>query len=249
MRSLALLLLNNIFINRILIIFKKDDFIKKFVNNWTKVKMNQDKSLQENVGFSHTKQVDDAIQKIHSYVQETEHKYLNENSRILDIGCGVGLYLQDFKSKQLYGTDLNAAFLEQCRTLLPHAKTFEGDYLKINFEKDFFDCICSISVIEYIAPSKIKLFFNKMYSELKKNGIIVIQYPHALSLKDALYSDLSYISYIPSKIETIIKGKFKILVHEHSFDKRKVQGIDKTNYTSNGNRSFCNGMILIAQKL
>lgn len=248
MRKAILFLLNNVLINQFLILLKKDDFIKRYVNNWSLVKINPEKSFQENVGFSHSEQIDLAVVKIHKYVNEVEKRFLSDKSKILDIGCGNGLYLKDFKSENLYGTDLSAAFLKQCHTILPMAKTIQGDYLEIKFENNFFDCIYSISVIEYISPSKIKLFFDKIYSELKPGGIMIIQYPHALTMADKFYSDLSYISYIPDKIEKLIEGKFKILTHEHSFDQRTIHGIDHTNYSVNGERNFCNGMILIAQK-
>ena len=248
MKKLVLLLLNNIVVNRFLILIKQDDFIKRYINNWSRVKVNKNKTLQENVGFSHSEKVNVAVKLIHDYVQETEKKYLKSSAKILDIGCGVGLYLKDFAAKELYGTDLSSDFLAECKQLIPQAKLFQGDYLKINFEKSSFDLIYSISVIEYISPSKIQSFFNKVYSEMKPGGILLIQYPHALKTFDKWYADLSYISYTPDKIEQLIKEKFKILVHEHSYDKRKVSGVDKISHSKKNEKSFCNGMILIAQK-
>jgi cyclopropane fatty-acyl-phospholipid synthase-like methyltransferase len=247
-KKIILFLLNNIVINQFFILISKDAFIKNYINNWAKVKFNQNKSLQENVGFSHTKEIDEAVEKIHVNLKEVESKYLSSTSKILDIGCGVGLYLKDFFSKDITGTDLNEAFLQKCKELLPHCVIHKGDYLNLKLPLNSFDLIYSVSVIEYIPPSKIQLFFDKIATETKSNGLMLIQYPHALNLKDKLYSDLSYISYTTNKIDDCVNKQFNIIYHKHSFDGRKVNGIDKINHSRNNQRSFCNGMILLAQK-
>jgi cyclopropane fatty-acyl-phospholipid synthase-like methyltransferase len=249
MRQFVLFLLNNCITNHFLIWIGKDHFIKRFGNDWSKNKLDASKTMQENVGFSHAPEVDLAVRKIHQYINGIEQNYLQNGQAVLDIGCGVGLYLKDFKNKQLYGTDLNADFIAVCQSELPTANLQFGDYLKVIFPTIVFDFIYSISVIEYIPPSKIQSFFDKVYSELKMGGIVAIQYPHALSWKDKYYSDLSYISYQPSTIELCLNDKFEILTHEHSFDQRKISGIDLVNYSKNGQRNFCNGMILIAKKI
>jgi SAM-dependent methyltransferase len=248
LRSVVLFFLNNILINRILIWIGKDHFIKRFGNDWTKNKMDINKSLQENVGFSHTPEVDEAVQKIHQYIQDAEKRYLNAGDSVLDIGCGVGLYLKDFKDKVLYGTDLNADFIRVCGSELPNASLFCDDYLNVKFPVATFEFVYSISVIEYVPPSKIQHLFNKIISEMKTGAILAIQYPHALSWKDKWYADLSYVSYHPKVIEKCLKQEFEILTHEHSFDKRKVSDIDSQHYGETGKRNFCNGMILIAMK-
>jgi cyclopropane fatty-acyl-phospholipid synthase-like methyltransferase len=241
--------MNNVITNRFLIWIAKDRFIKRFGNDWSKYKLDQNKSLQENVGFSHTPEVDLAVQKVHEYIDEVEKKFLNSGDKVLDIGCGVGLYLSKFSGKELFGTDINAQFIHACKTTLPKATLYHEDYLKLNFGNIKFDFIYSVSVIEYIPPSEIELFFDKVFSDLNTDGIIAIQYPHALSWRDKYYSDLSYISYLPNKIEDYLKGKFQILLHEHSFDQRKISGIDNKRYGKSGQRNFCNGMMVVAKKI
>ncbi len=250
MRRIIFFFANNIVINHFLIWIGCDHLIKKYINNWTIQKLNPNKTLQENVGFSHHQMIDEAIQKVQNYVIETERTYVPPDGNVLDIGCGVGLYMKNLKSNNIFGIDLSKSFLEECQRIVPTAKTSLGNYLEIEFEKGKFDYIYSISVIEYVPPSKIKKFIEKTYNELKNNGILLIQYPHAMSYKDKWYADLSYISYMPSRIEQIVKKYFDILIHEHCYDKRKVSGIDKVNYSPNKNltRFFCNGMILIARK-
>jgi cyclopropane fatty-acyl-phospholipid synthase-like methyltransferase len=248
MRRVVLFLLNNILVNQFLILIRCDGFIKRFINNWSVLKINPQKTLQENVGFSHNKMIDEAIQKVQNYVTETEKTYVTPNGKVMDIGCGVGLYIKKLKSPYKTGIDLNRSFLNQCKTLVPDAITYCGDYLNLELEKSSFDYIYSVSVIEYVPPSRISDFFKKINSELKPGGVMLIQYPHALNYSDRYYPDLSYISYMPSKLESIVKENFDILLHEHSFDGRKVSRIDKKNYSPDGSRFFCNGMVLIARK-
>jgi SAM-dependent methyltransferase len=241
--------MNNVLINQLLMAIGKEDLIKNYINNWRKVSFDPKRSLQENVGFSHQIEVDKAISKIHSYIKAFDESYLDENAVILDIGCGVGLYLSDFRTKNCHGTDLNSSFLDKCKVNYPHVNTREGNYLDLGYENESFDLIISISVIEYIPPNRIRSFFEKIYRELKPNAYLIVQYPHALTWGDRFYSDLSYVSYTPEVIERKLGEKFRVLLHEHSFDKRKVKGIDKIRYGIGGKRSFCDGMILIAQKI
>jgi cyclopropane fatty-acyl-phospholipid synthase-like methyltransferase len=247
-RKVILFILNNIVFNRLLIWLGQDHFIKRFGNNWANNQLDQKKSLQENVGFSHTESVDKAIQLIHQKVKEIDNKYLQVNDKVLDIGCGVGLYLKDFENKQLFGTDLNAAFLDKCKELVPGAQLLVGDYLDISFQSIQFDFIYSISVIEYIPPSRIHAFFKKVHNELKPEAYVLIQYPHAMNWKDKYYADLSYISYLPEYLESVVKEQFEIVEHLHSYDGRSFRGIDTISYSGNVSRSFCNGMFLFLKK-
>ena len=250
MRKLILFLMNNMITNRILIAFGKDDLIKKYSANWSKTKLDKDKSLQENVGFSHEKEVQQSIDAVHQKIQEVYQSYCSSEGSVLDIGCGVGLYLQDFPDgTPLAGSDLSEDFINKGKELLPQADLRLGDFMELSFN-DPFKMIFSVSVMQYIPPSKILRFFDKIYANLETGGIMMIQYPHALSNRDCYYPDLSYVQYSPQKISRCAsRSGFKILSHVHSYDARDLNfKFDTKRYDPDQSKSFRNGAFIICQK-
>ena len=233
-----------------LILIGKDDFIKKYQNNWSKWGYNEQKTSQENVGFSHTADIQEAIDKLHNDLSMFSAGIGADEYSVLDIGCGVGLYLQDFPDDVIkYGTDLNPLFIDRAQSTLTNSSLHLGDYFNLTFDSKF-DLIYSVSVIQYVAPSKLNRFFGKMHEELNPGGKIFIQYPHALSNKDLRYADLSYVQYSPTRIEKAIAGKFQIIQHQHSFDKRKIIGkFDDFVYGNKEQRNFRNGYLLKAIRI
>ena len=250
MRKLFLFLINNRIINRFWILIGKDNLVKKYQSNWAKLKYDDNKSTQENVGFSHGEETQESINMVHKKVQDTFVE-LSSGNNVLDIGCGTGLYLSDFSENvELHGSDLSPVLLSKAAEIVPSANLYEGDFLTLNFETKF-DFIFSISVIEYVPPSQLKAFASKLYDLLNNNGIIFIQYPHAYEKSHLAFPDLTYVKYSPKKIQEVISsGGFEILDHIHSFDGRDLRGIkmDSKIYDRDMINSFRNGAILIARK-
>lgn len=245
--------INNVFINNILIILKKDGLIKQWIYNWETWGFDENKSLDENVGCSPYPEIIKAIEISHEKLNETVVKYCKPNDSIFDFGCGVGLYLQDFKKKYtLSAIDMNSKFIEKAKELVPDCTFYLGNYLKIIIDQKF-DFIYSFSVFQYIERSKLRLFFDKIYQNLNKGGVCFISYPHATTFKDTLYPDLSYIRYSPKTIEKIVKKQFVIIEHKHFYDDRKVSRYDHNPYffpDGNNNRldTAMNCYLLILQK-
>jgi len=241
-KTLVYILTNNIFINLIKILFHFDRVKTK--KQWINFKYNSNKTLRENVGFSHRKDVDEAIEKAHIDLQFTAKSYLNDNeeNHILDIGCGIGLYLKDFnKSFNLTGIDISTEMITVAKEQIPYTIFIIDNYLKTEFNNKF-NLIYSISSLEYVPRSELNIYFKKIYNELDKNGIVFIHYPHALCLKDLFYPNLFYINYSPNLIEKTASKYFKIISHKHAFDDKKVKYYDKNHYV------FKNSYLLIAQK-
>lgn len=251
------ILFNNIFINHLLILMKMDDFPKSFLNqnNWARRKYQQDKTLQENVGCSHVSYIQNLVDIGHMAFKNFVAANIKPGSSVLDIGSGTGLFLKDLEDSNLnlHGIDLNAAFLEKAKQLVPNATYYLGSFLD-KFEGDKkFDLLSCFSVMMYIEPSRIEEFFDKMYNMLNKDGFVFIQYIHALSYRDLFYPDITYIKYSPERIEKIVSKKFSIIKHEHFYHSHKVGKYDlKRNYFPDGqeNRldSIENSYLLILQK-
>lgn len=230
LRKLILIFGNNIPVNNLLVILKKDYLIKKIINNWAVKKYDHSKSPQENVGYSHIPAMQELVNKSHVILKEKINLYLHNRKSVLDIGCGTGLYLADFPSSfKLYGIDLNSHFLEVSKTIVPNAIVKQGNYLEEKFDTKF-DAIISFGVLMYFEPSKIKILFKKLHDDLNDNGVLLIQYPQAMSIKDLYYPDLSYIKYSPDFLEKAFKPYFNILEHKHFYDERKIKSYDPVHY-------------------
>ena len=241
---------NNIIVNNILIYLKKDDLFNLNKRNWIKKKLINEKTFQENMGFSNQKNINKVINIVHKKVQETYNKECLGKGAVMDIGCGVGLYLEDFNLNiDLTGIDLSKDFIKKARKLFPRVHFYNQNFMDLRVKKKF-NFIYSISVIQYIPPSKLVQFFEKVYRMLKINGVFLIQYPHALNYKDCLYPDLSYVKYSPLFVNKSLKSVgFKILTHQHSLDGRHLNfEFDHLRYESKFENSFENGAFIIVKK-
>jgi SAM-dependent methyltransferase len=241
------LLTNNILVNTVLIEIGLDSKMGLAAKQWKAFRYNEKKTFQENAGFSHTHEVQPAIDKVKTDLLNTLHEFVPKNSTVLDFGCGPGIYMQLLsKDYQTVGIDVSEAMISQAHTLLPENRFYCGDFLATNFEERF-TAIYSISVLEYVPVSRIEQFFKKCFDTLEPGGIIFIQYPHAIRLKDLFYPDRNYINYSPKRIDKIAKKYFSVVKHEQSFDGKAVCRYDKNPYPT-ASKTFKNGYVLIARK-
>lgn len=255
--KIASIALNNPLVNWVLILLRCDYLPKEMLerNNYRKREYVDSLSPQENVGYSHLPQiqklVDDAQLRLLNFAKEN----VQPGRAILDIGCGTGLFLQRFINENyyLYGIDLNRDFLDKAEQSLPKAHLFNDNYITGFKSPRKFNLICSFSVTMYIEPSRIKLFFDKIFDDLNPGGYVFIQYSQAMKFGDLLYPDLTYIKYSPRRLDKIVAKKFRIIKHEHFYDGRKVNWYDGMHYyfpdgTNTRLDTLENSFLLIAQK-
>ncbi len=240
------LLTNNIIFNKILISLKLDAmFIARF-GIYKRMQLDPTLSPQEMAGFSKKEEVQEAIDKTHDDLKKIVMSELHLNDSILDIGCGAGAYLKEFEEDYACtGIDLNSEMINAGKKYMPKANLILDDFITHTFNKKF-NLIYSVSVLEFIPPSKLKFFFEKVASLLENNGMLFLHYPHALNAIDLYFPDLYYIEYSPELIESIATNKFTIQSHQHGWDNRKVSKYDLTPYQP-GIRTFKNGYLLIAK--
>lgn len=67
---------------------------------------------------------------------------LNEDSRVLEVGCGTGAILSGFSVRiPLYAVDLDSAALAECRLHAPSASIARGNALFLPYPNIFFDVV------------------------------------------------------------------------------------------------------------
>ena len=248
LRRITSVFIDNIIVNNFAIVLNFENKLKNIDKHWIYFSYDSSKSLQENVGFSHKAEVEEALLKTHKDLVSVAGLYLIKGDSILDIGCGTGLYLEEFSGSDymLYGIDMSKQMINVAKQHLPNVHFVIGDFMRQKIDRKF-NLIYSISVLEYISRTDMHAFFRKLHTSLAQNGIIFIHYPHALSAYDLMYPDLNYIKYSPYVVERISSKYFDILSHKHGFDNRIVKRFDANPYKSTRG-TFKNGYLLIARK-
>lgn len=97
---------------------------------------------------------------------------------LLEIGCGTGFVLQEFRSSfprlQLAGSEILCDGLEFALRRVPQARLFQMDARRIPFEKEF-DVIGAFDVLEHIEEDDVVL--KQMYKATKLAGGIILTVP------------------------------------------------------------------------
>ncbi|MFC1496716.1 class I SAM-dependent methyltransferase [Candidatus Margulisiibacteriota bacterium] len=102
------------------------------------------------------------------------------NGKLLEIGCGEGLFLQRLKesSFELFGLDNSKErTLAAERRLGSAVKLYEADATLLPFENDYFDCIVCVNVI-FNLPSKevVEKTLSEIHRTLKKGGKVIFDF-------------------------------------------------------------------------
>lgn len=241
------LISNNRFVNNILIATGYDAKLQMAAKQWKLFSYNTSKTIQENAGFSHTKEVEEALTIVKQKLTNTLKTYISAGDKILDFGCGPGIYMsllnKDYRPE---GIDVSEAMLASAKKQLPENTFYHGNFLHTVFPTTY-SAVYSISVLEYVPVSKIDEFFQKCASILNKDGIIFIQYPHALCKADLYYPDRNYINYSPALISRVASSYFEIIENKQSYDNRETCDYDTKPYPTSS-KVFTNGYLLIAKK-
>ena len=103
-----------------------------------------------------------------------------KTSNILDIGCGVGYFLEEAKKRNwnVYGTEYSEQAVNICTEKGLNVK--KGTTSSINFDKEFFDIITSFEVIEHINNPLEEI--QSIYNILRDDGIFYLTTPNINSI-------------------------------------------------------------------
>lgn len=245
--SLYSKLTNNIVINNLLIAFGLEAKKELSAGQWKAFKYDASRSIQQNAGFSHTAEVEESLAKVKQKLIDQLKQRAPLKAKILDFGCGPGIYMKMLADDyNVSGVDISEGMLQAAKNILSNSKFYLGNFLNVNFE-DTYHAIYSISVLEYVPVSQIDAFFKKCATLLTENGLLFIQYPHALNKMDLYYPDRNYINYSPEMITRVAAKYFRVIENKQSYDERETCKYDTKPYATNS-KTFKNGYLLIAVK-
>jgi 2-polyprenyl-3-methyl-5-hydroxy-6-metoxy-1,4-benzoquinol methylase len=134
----------------------------------------------------------------------------NKESKILDIGCGLGQNLYTFSQLgyiNTRGIDISPECVAFCEKKGFHTeKVSAEDYLKD--KNDFFDVITIYHVVEHIKKEQIINFLKLLRNSLKEGGSLVINIPNGNNAIGGIhdrYVDITHeILYTPESMREIL---------------------------------------------
>ena len=101
-----------------------------------------------------------------------------ENRRILDIGCGLGMYVDKFRrfSDDVHGVDVDPEKVAQASQWLPNIQVAPAEHLP--YADGEFDVILLNEVIEHVDDDRLTI--HEAYRCLRPGGHIIIYSPNRL---------------------------------------------------------------------
>jgi len=150
------------------------------------------------------------MKKAYKFIKKNE-----KNGAILDIGCGsYPLFLLNSNFKIKYGIDQeikNIEFKNQNLILINHKILSDS---KLPFQRNFFDVITILAVIEHLEYNQIFRIMKECYNLLKKDGFLIITTP-------AKWSDL--LLRLMAKIHLVSPQEIK--EHKNAFTLQELKKI------------------------
>lgn len=124
---------------------------------------------------------------------------LNKKSKILDIGCGKGFMLHDFKEAipelTVRGIDIsNYAINNSLLTVRKYLKV--GNAIKLDFPDNFFDLSISITTLHNLNLKDFKKSISEIQRVSRKSFITVDSYRNALEKKRMDAWNLTALTYM-----------------------------------------------------
>jgi SAM-dependent methyltransferase len=137
-------------------------------------------------------------------------KEFNKDARILELGCGRGIFLKFLINNgynKVSGIDISKEQINIARTQnLNVEKTGVLEYLKNDDEK--FDLIFAIDLIEHFHKDELLPLFEGIYNHLNKSGAFVFHTPNGLGVNAnrLIYGDLTHLTiFTPNSAIQILK--------------------------------------------
>ncbi len=162
------------------------------------------------------------------FVQKVyELEILKRGGRLLDLGCGVGLFLEAFSETarykwKLYGLDINEKLIKKAKVRLrgKAQKLFLGEVTSLNLKVETFDCITCFDVLEH--DHELKLTLSEIKRLLKPSGLLLIQAPNYSSVMAYLCGERWDWWAVPDHIFHFNPRSLSSILQKHGFRIRKL---------------------------
>ena len=105
---------------------------------------------------------------------------VEKGARVLDLGCGTGLELEEYfrlnPEAEVTGIDLSEAMLEALKQKFPDRKIrlVRGSYFDIPFGEGAYDAAVSVESLHHFTPERKKALYGKLHAALRNGGQFVL---------------------------------------------------------------------------
>lgn len=115
-------------------------------------------------------------------------------------------YSANFKKR--YCVDLSKKALDVAKKKIgEHGEYFHGNFLKMEFPNNFFDCVISLHTIYHIDQKQQAEAINKMIEMVKPNRPIIIVYSNPYSLENIIFNPIKYFLKLMINFKNMILKK------------------------------------------
>ncbi len=121
-------------------------------------------------------------------------KYFPDSSELLHAGCGAGQVDVDLvKKMKITALDISLPALERYRALHGElARTARGSILELPFQKESFDGVYNLGVMEHFFEKDIHVILHEFHRVLKPQGKIVLFWPPEYGLSVAAFKVIHF---------------------------------------------------------
>jgi 2-polyprenyl-3-methyl-5-hydroxy-6-metoxy-1,4-benzoquinol methylase len=162
---------------------------------------------------------------------------LDTNSRILDIGCGAGAFLNRVKAEkgcEVYGVDMSESAVEAAKITFD-LDIFRGTITEAPFEDGSFDVITAWWYLEHVPDPQATAA--RISTFLKPNGCCIIGVPNFNSFNAKVFKDKWYHLDCPRHLCIWTPSAMKRLLEQHGLTVTKII-YDKTPWGLRGSLQY-----------
>lgn len=105
---------------------------------------------------------------------------LKKNSKILDLGCGTGLELEEYFRRNpdahITGIDLSSAMLKQLEKKFPHRnlRLINGSYFDVSFDDKTYNAVVSVESLHHFTEEQKLMLYQKVLHALTDDGYFIL---------------------------------------------------------------------------
>ena len=105
---------------------------------------------------------------------------MNSGKRVLDLGCGTGLELEEYfrlnPDAEVTGIDLSEAMLKALKEKFPDRRInlLIGSYFDVPFGEKAYDAAVSVESLHHFLAEQKVMLYRKLHAALKDNGCFVL---------------------------------------------------------------------------